>query len=151
MGYSYRRTNLIYMKKLDRFLMYTDLKCFYKEKIIPLLLESFVYTNVEKIPKVVKVSVNRGLGEDSKNSKELENSLRELAMVTGQYPVVNTARKSVAGFKIRAGMTVGCSSTLRGEPMYNFLLKLRNIILPRIRDFRGINPKSFDGKGNYTL
>jgi large subunit ribosomal protein L5 len=103
------------------------------------------------VPKVVKVTVNRGLGEASQNAKALESSLSELALITGQRPVVTRAKKAIAGFKIRQGMPVGIMVTLRADRMYAFLNRLINLTLPRIRDFRGISPKSFDGRGNYTL
>jgi len=131
--------------------MYKDLKALYREKIVPSMIKEFSYQNIEQVPKLVKVSINRGLGEASKNSKELENSLKEIATITGQQPTLNRARKSVAGFKIREDMPVGGSVTLRREQMYNFLTKLINIVLPRIRDFRGINPNGFDGRGNYNI
>ena len=115
------------------------------------MIKDFGYKNIEQVPKVVKISVNRGLGEASKNSKELEASLKELAVITGRQPIINKARQSVAGFKIRDGMTVGGSVTLRRTQMYTFLTKLIHIVLPRIRDFRGINPNGFDGRGNYNL
>lgn len=131
--------------------MYKDLKALYREKIVPSMIKEFSYQNIEQVPKLVKVSINRGLGEASKNSKELENSLKEIATITGQQPTLNRARKSVAGFKIREDMPVGGSVTLRREQMYNFLTKLINIVLPRIRDFRGITPNGFDGRGNYNI
>ena len=101
--------------------------------------------------KIVKISVNRGVGEASKNSKELDASIEELRLIVGQQPTINKASKSVAGFKIRDGMEIGASVTLRKEQMYTFLTKLIHIVLPRIRDFRGINPNGFDGRGNYNL
>jgi large subunit ribosomal protein L5 len=131
--------------------MKKDLKVFYKEKVIPSLKEKFSYKNIEEVPKLVKISINRGVGEASKNSKELETSINELAIVTGQKPRINKAKKSVASFKIRDGMPIGVSTTLRSEKMYTFLSKLIHIDLPRIRDFRGISPNAFDGRGNYTL
>lgn len=131
--------------------MRKDLKILYKEKIVPAMIKDYGYKNIEEVPKILKISINRGLGEATKNSKELENSLKEIATITGQKPVINKAKKSVAGFKIRDGMTVGGSVTLRKEQMYNFLAKLIHIVLPRIRDFRGINPNGFDGRGNYNL
>lgn len=131
--------------------MKKDLKVLYKEKIVPAMTKEFGYQNIEQVPKVVKISINRGLGEASKNSKELDYSLKEIAIITGQKPTLNKARKSVAGFKIREDMPVGGSVTLRREQMYNFLAKLIHIVLPRIRDFRGINPDGFDGRGNYNL
>ena len=131
--------------------MHKDLKTLYREKVVPSMIKDFGYTNIEQVPKVVKISVNRGLGEAAKNSKELEVSLQEMAVITGQQPTINKARKSVAGFKIRDGMPVGGSVTLRKEQMNNFLAKLIHIVLPRIRDFRGISPDGFDGRGNYNL
>ncbi|MEW6498699.1 MAG: 50S ribosomal protein L5, partial [Cyanobacteriota bacterium] len=127
------------------------LKTIYQETIVPKLKEQFGYTNIHQIPKVEKVTVNRGLGEASQNAKALESSLSELAIITGQKPVVTRAKKAIAGFKIRQGMPVGVMVTLRGGRMYAFLDRLINLSLPRIRDFRGISPKSFDGRGNYTL
>lgn len=131
--------------------MQKDIKTLYREKVVPAMIKDFGYKNIEQVPKLIKISVNRGLGEASKNSKELEASLQEIATITGQQPTLNKARKSVAGFKIRDGMPVGGSVTLRQGQMYNFLNKLINIVLPRIRDFRGINPNGFDGRGNYNL
>jgi len=131
--------------------MKLDLKSLYKQKIVPSLIEEFGYKNIEQVPKLVKISVNRGVGEASKNSKELDSSIAELIIIVGQKPTINTASKSVAGFKIRDGMAIGTSVTLRNEQMYTFLTKLIHIVLPRIRDFRGINPNGFDGRGNYNL
>jgi large subunit ribosomal protein L5 len=131
--------------------MRKDLKNLYRQKVVPLLIKNFGYKNVEKVPKLVKVSVNRGLGEASKNSKEMELSIKEIAIITGQQPTINKSRKSVASFKIRNGMPVGASVTLRGDKMYAFLERLIHIVLPRIRDFRGISSQSFDGRGNYNL
>ena len=119
--------------------MKLDLKSLYKKKIVPSLIEEFGYKNIEQVPKLVKISVNRGVGEAAKNSKELDSSLQELSIIVGQQPTVNKATKSVAGFKIRDGMAIGTSVTLRKDQMYNFLTKLIHIVLPRIRDFRGIN------------
>jgi large subunit ribosomal protein L5 len=131
--------------------MKINLKNLYKQKIIPAMIEQFGYKNIEQVPKLVKISVNRGIGEASKNSKELSSSVDELSLIVGQAPIVNKAKKSVAGFKIRDGMSIGASVTLRQERMYTFLTKLIHIVLPRIRDFRGINPNGFDGRGNYNL
>jgi len=131
--------------------MSQKLKNIYLETIVPKLKEQFGYTNIHQVPKVVKVTVNRGLGEASTNAKSLESSLNELAMITGQKPVVTRAKKAIASFKIRQGMPVGVMVTLRSDKMYAFLDRLINLALPRIRDFRGISPKSFDGRGNYTL
>lgn len=127
------------------------LKTYYQETVVPKLVEQFNYENVHQVPKVVKVTVNRGMGEAAQNAKALEASLAEIAVITGQKPVVTRAKKAIAGFKIRKGMPVGIMVTLRSERMYAFLDRLVNLVLPRIRDFRGISPKSFDGRGNYTL
>jgi len=129
----------------------TRLKTVYQETITPKLITQFEYTNVHQVPKVIKVTINRGLGEAAQNAKSLEASISEIALITGQKPVVTRAKKAIAGFKIRQGMPVGIMVTLRGERMYAFLDRLINLTLPRIRDFRGVSPKSFDGRGNYTL
>jgi large subunit ribosomal protein L5 len=131
--------------------MKLDLKSLYKQKIVPSLIEEFGYKNIEQVPKIVKISVNRGIGEAAKNSKELDASVREMTLIVGQQPIVNKSKKSVAGFKIRDGMSIGASVTLRKDQMYTFLTKLIHIVLPRIRDFRGISPNGFDGRGNYNL
>jgi large subunit ribosomal protein L5 len=127
------------------------LKTYYQETIVPKLKEQFSYSNIHQVPKVTKVVINRGLGEASQNAKALESSLSELATISGQRPVVTRAKKAIAGFKIRQGMPVGAMVTLRGEKMYAFLDRLISLALPRIRDFRGVSPKSFDGRGNYSL
>ncbi|AUC59859.1 LSU ribosomal protein L5 RplE [Cyanobacterium sp. HL-69] len=127
------------------------LKTYYQETITPKLKEQFGYTNIHQVPKIDKIVVNRGLGEASQNAKALESSLSELAIITGQKPVVTRAKKAIAGFKIRQGMPVGAMVTLRSDKMYAFLDRLISLALPRIRDFRGISPKSFDGRGNYSL
>lgn len=126
-------------------------KKLYQEKVVPKLMEQFQYSNVHQVPKLVKVTVNRGLGEAAQNAKSLEASLAEISLITGQKPVVTRAKKAIAGFKIRKGMPVGIMVTLRSDRMYAFLDRLLNLALPRIRDFRGVSPKSFDGRGNYTL
>jgi large subunit ribosomal protein L5 len=131
--------------------MADKLKNLYLEKIVPKLMEDFKYTNIHQVPKLVKVTINRGLGEASQNAKALDSSIKELATITGQKPVVTRAKKAIAGFKIRQGMPVGVMVTLRSERMYAFLDRLINLALPRIRDFRGVSPKSFDGRGNYSL
>ncbi|NJL20475.1 MAG: 50S ribosomal protein L5 [Leptolyngbyaceae cyanobacterium SM1_3_5] len=128
-----------------------NLKATYQENIVPKLMEQFQYTNIHQVPKVVKVTVNRGMGEAAQNAKSLEASLTEIGIITGQKPVVTRAKKAIAGFKIRQGMPVGIMVTLRSDRMYAFLERLINLSLPRIRDFRGVSPKSFDGRGNYTL
>ena len=131
--------------------MKLDLKSLYKQKIVPSLIEEFGYKNIEQVPKIVKISVNRGIGEAAKNSKELDASVQEMTLIVGQQPIVKKSKKSVAGFKIRDGMSIGASVTLRKDQMYTFLTKLIHIVLPRIRDFRGISPNGFDGRGNYNL
>ena len=131
--------------------MTEQLKSLYQEKIVPKLKEEFGYQNIHQVPRLVKITVNRGLGEASQNAKALESSLSEIAIITGQKPVVTRAKKAIAGFKIRQGMPVGVMVTLRSERMYSFLNRLIHLALPRIRDFRGISPKSFDGRGNYNL
>ena len=131
--------------------MAEQLKDFYNSKVVPKLMEQFEYKNVHQVPKVLKVTVNRGLGEASQNAKALEASVSEVGVITGQRPVITRAKKAIAGFKIRQGMPVGVMVTLRSARMYAFLNRLINLVLPRIRDFRGVSPKSFDGRGNYTL
>lgn len=127
------------------------LKTLYQQTIVPKLTEQFHYENIHQVPRVVKVTVNRGLGEASQDAKALESSLKELATIAGQKPVVTRAKKSIAGFKVREGMPVGVMVTLRSQRMYSFLERLIDLALPRIRDFRGVSPNSFDGRGNYTL
>jgi len=131
--------------------MDNNLKLLYKKKIVPSMVENFGYQSVEQVPKLVKISINKGLGKFLKNSKELERSLKEIAIITGQQPKKNKARKSIAGFKIREGLFVGGSVTLRNNQMYNFLSKLIHIALPGTRDFRGIKLSGFDNNGNYNL
>ena len=131
--------------------MTQQLKSKYRETIVPKLVEQFKYENIHQVPKISKVTINRGLGEAASNAKALESSLSEIATIAGQKPVVTRAKKAIAGFKIRQGMPVGIMVTLRGDRMYAFLDRLINLALPRIRDFRGISPKSFDGHGNYSL
>lgn len=131
--------------------MSNQLKQTYQETIVPKLMEQFSYTNVHQVPKLVKVTLNRGLGEASQNAKALEASLAEIAKITGQKPVVTRAKKAIAAFKLRQGMPVGMMVTLRGDRMYSFLERLIHLAFPRIRDFRGISPRSFDGRGNYTI
>jgi large subunit ribosomal protein L5 len=131
--------------------MKLPLKQIYQETIVPQLTDEFGYKNVHEVPKVVKITINRGLGEASQNAKALESSITELATISGQKPVVTRAKKAIAGFKLREGMPVGVMVTLRSERMYAFLDRLISLALPRIRDFRGISPNSFDGRGNYSL
>ena len=127
------------------------LKDFYKENVVSKLTEKFGYKNVMQVPKLVKVVINVGAGEARDNSKVINSILEDLGTITGQKAVVCTARKSVANFKVREGMKIGAKVTLRGDKMYEFLDRFFNLALPRVRDFRGINPKSFDGKGNYNM
>nr|ALG63606.1 ribosomal protein L5 [Guillardia theta] len=131
--------------------MSQNLKSHYKEKVVPLLMETFEYKNIQEVPKVTKITINRGLGEASRNNKALESTIQELAMITGQQPLITKAKKSVAGFKIRDGMPVGIAVTLRSKLMYSFLERLIHLALPRIRDFKGISVQLFDGRGNYNL
>ncbi|WP_054030755.1 50S ribosomal protein L5 [Desulfatitalea tepidiphila] len=123
----------------------------YQEQIAPKLKENFEYTNVHQIPKIDKVVLNMGLGEAIQNIKILDSAVEELMAIAGQRPVVTRAKKSIAAFKLREGMPIGCMVTLRGKRMFDFLDKLINVALPRVRDFRGISPKAFDGAGNYSL
>ena len=127
------------------------LKNFYKNDIVPKLSKTFEYKNLHEVPKVVKVVINRGLGESAQNAKSLEASLNELSIIAGQRGLVTRSKKAIAGFKVREGMPIGMTVTLRGERMYAFLDRLINLALPRIRDFQGISPRSFDGHGNYSL
>lgn len=127
------------------------LKDIYQKDVVPALMEKFKYKNIMQVPKLEKVVINMGVGEAKDDPKTLDHAVEEMTLIAGQKPVVTKAKKSVANFKIREGMPVGCKVTLRGEQMYDFLYKLVNIALPRIRDFRGVSPKAFDGRGNYTL
>jgi len=127
------------------------LKEYYKKNVMAALTKEFGYTNVMAVPKLEKISVNIGLGEATQNPKLMDGAVQELAQVTGQRPVVTKAKKSIAAFKLRTGMSIGCTVTLRGDRMYEFLDRLVNVTLPRVRDFRGVSTKSFDGRGNYTL
>jgi large subunit ribosomal protein L5 len=131
--------------------MAARLRELYTTKVVPALQKDFGYKNVMAIPKIEKVSINIGLGEATSNSKLMDGAVVELGTIAGQKPVVTRAKKSIAAFKLREGVAIGCMVTLRGDRMYEFLDRLMNIALPRVRDFRGVNPKSFDGRGNYTL
>ena len=128
-----------------------SLKQRYRETIQPKLLKDLSLSNIHEVPKVLKVTVNRGLGEAATNAKSLEASVNELAQITGQKVVITRAKKAIAAFKIRQGMRFGCAVTVWGDRMYAFLERFINLALPRIRDFRGVSPKSFDGRGNYTV
>ncbi len=123
----------------------------YKTEAVPGLMKQFGYTNIMAVPRLVKINVNMGLGEAIANAKVLDVAAEELAAITGQRPVVTKAKKSIAAFKLRQGMPIGVTATLRGSRMYEFLDRLVSIALPRVRDFRGVSPRSFDGRGNYTL
>ena len=123
----------------------------YKETVVPALMKQFNYKSVMEVPYIDKVVVNMGVGDAIANSKALDDAVAELAAITGQAPVITRAKKSIANFKVREGMPIGCKVTLRREKMYDFLDKLMNISLPRVRDFRGVSDTSFDGRGNYTL
>lgn len=128
-----------------------NLKLKYQEDVVPVLKEQFNYGNIHEIPKLVKIVINMGVGEAVQNSKILDAAVVELTKIAGQKSVVTRAKKSIASYKLRAGMPIGTMVTLRGERMYDFLQKLINVTLPRIRDFRGVSDKSFDGRGNYSL
>ena len=123
----------------------------YTGEVAPALMQKFGYKSVMQIPKLEKIVVNIGLGEAKENAKALDSAVADLMAITGQRPVITKAKKSVAAFKVREGMNIGCKVTLRGKKMYEFLDRLFSVALPRIRDFRGINPNSFDGRGNYSL
>ncbi|HPV48820.1 MAG TPA: 50S ribosomal protein L5 [Smithellaceae bacterium] len=127
------------------------LKDYYKEKVVPALVREFSYENPMQVPKIVKIVVNMGLGEAISNVKMLDTAAAEIAMITGQKPVITRAKKSIATFKLRQGMPIGCSVTLRKEIMYEFFDRLVNVALPKVRDFRGISSTAFDGRGNYSL
>ena len=123
----------------------------YTSEILPALMKEFGLENRMAVPKLVKIVVNMGVGEATQNAKLMEGAVQELGTITGQRPVVTRAKKSIAAFKLREGVAIGCCVTLRGERMYEFLDRLVNIVLPRVRDFRGVSAKAFDGRGNYTM
>lgn len=127
------------------------LKTVYNDEIVAAMIKKFGYKNIMEVPKLDKIVVNMGVGEAKENAKILESAARDLEIITGQKPILTKAKKSIANFKIREGMPIGCKVTLRGEKMYDFLDRLINLALPRVRDFRGVNPNSFDGRGNYSL
>jgi len=129
----------------------TRLKERYLKDVIPALRKEYGYKNVMAIPKLEKIVINMGVGEAIQNVKLMDSAADELALITGQKPIITRAKKSIASFKLRKGMAIGCSVTLRGERMYEFFDRLVNVALPRVRDFRGLSTKSFDGRGNYTL
>ncbi len=123
----------------------------YKTAVVPALMKEFNYANVMAVPKLAKVTINIGMGEATQNPKLMDGAVNELAQIAGQKPVVTKARKSIAAFKLREGMNIGCMVTLRGDRMFEFLDRLVNVALARVRDFRGVSTKAFDGRGNYTL
>lgn len=127
------------------------LKTTYNEQVVPALMEKFQYKSIMQAPKIEKIIINMGVGEAKENQKFLENAVEEMTIIAGQKPVVTKARKSISNFKVREGMAVGCKVTLRGNHMYEFLDKLVNVALPRVRDFRGVSKTAFDGRGNYAL
>ena len=133
-------------KKVD-----ARLRHHYKDRVVPALVKEFGYKNVMAVPRIEKVSVNIGLGEATQNAKLMDGAVNELGQIAGQKPVVTKAKKSIAAFKLREGMSIGAMVTLRGDRMFEFLDRLMNVALPRVRDFRGVSSKSFDGRGNYTL
>lgn len=123
----------------------------YEKEVIPALMKKFNYKSVMEVPKLDKIVINIGLGDVKENPKSLENAIKDLAQITGQQPVITKARKSIAAFKLREGVNVGCKVTLRSDKMYDFAYKLFNVALPRVRDFRGVSGNSFDGRGNYSM
>ncbi|MCI8636073.1 MAG: 50S ribosomal protein L5 [Eubacterium sp.] len=123
----------------------------YQSQIVDAMMKKFGYKNIMEVPKIDKIVVNMGVGEAKENAKVLEAAAKDMETITGQKPIITKAKHSIANFKIREGMSIGCKVTLRGEKMYEFLDRLVNLALPRVRDFRGINPNSFDGRGNYAL
>ncbi|KZX66096.1 MULTISPECIES: 50S ribosomal protein L5 [Alcanivorax] len=129
----------------------SDLKKIYQDEIVPKLKDELGLGNIMEVPKITKITLNMGVGEASQDRKAMDGALADMTAISGQKPLVTNARKSVAGFKIREGWPIGCKVTLRGERMYEFLERLVSIAIPRIRDFRGLNPKSFDGRGNYSM
>jgi len=131
--------------------MAARLKQHYQKSVVPALTKEFGYKNVMAVPRLDKISVNIGLGEATQNAKLMDGAVNELGQIAGQKPVITKAKKSIAAFKLREGMPIGCVVTLRGDRMYEFFDRLVNVALPRVRDFRGISSKSFDGRGNYTL
>lgn len=127
------------------------LREYYENEVVEAMMKKFSYKNKMEVPKIEKIVVNMGLGEAKENAKLIENAVNDMTIITGQKPIVTKAKKSIAAFKLRAGMPIGCKVTLRGEKMYSFASRLINIALPRVRDFRGVSADSFDGRGNYTL
>ncbi len=131
--------------------MKVRLREYYEKKVVPLLMKEFGYKNSMQVPKLVKIVLNMGVGEATQNIKILDAAVEELALIAGQRPVIRRAKRSIAAFKLRAGMPIGCKVTLRRDRMYDFFDKLVNFALPRVRDFKGVSDRAFDGRGNYTL
>ena len=131
--------------------MKARLREYYEKKVVPLLMKEFGYKNPMQVPKLVKIVLNMGVGEATQNIKILDAAVEELALIAGQRPVIRRAKRSIAAFKLRAGMPIGCKVTLRRDRMYDFFDKLVNFALPRVRDFKGVSDRAFDGRGNYTL
>jgi large subunit ribosomal protein L5 len=123
----------------------------YKQEIVPKMMDRFEYKNINQVPVIERVVLNIGVGEAIQNPKSLDGAVNDLTVITGQKPVITKAKKSIAGFKLREGMPIGCKVTLRGDRMYDFLDRLMNLALPRVRDFRGVSPQAFDGRGNFSL
>ena len=123
----------------------------YEKEVVPALMKKFQYKSIMQVPKLDKVVINIGLGDTKENPKSLENAINDLSIITGQKPVITKARKSIAAFKLREGANIGCKVTLRSDKMYDFVYKLFNVALPRVRDFRGVSADSFDGRGNYSM
>lgn len=128
-----------------------NMRTLYTKEVVPALMKHFNYTNIMQVPRLDKIVINMGLGEAIQNIKILDSALEEIAAITGQRPVITKAKRSIAQFKLRTGMPIGCMVTLRKERMYEFLNRLINVALPRVRDFRGLSPHAFDGRGNYSL
>jgi large subunit ribosomal protein L5 len=131
--------------------MAARLRAHYQKTVLPALIKEFGYKNVMAAPRLDKISINIGLGEATQNAKLIDGAVTELSQIAGQKPIITKAKKSIAAFKLREGMPIGCAVTLRGDRMYEFFDRLVNVALPRVRDFRGVSSKSFDGRGNYTL
>jgi large subunit ribosomal protein L5 len=129
----------------------SHLKTVYESETTPKLMDQFGYKSIMQVPKLTKIVLNMGLGEAIQNIKVLDSAVQELSLIAGQKPIITRARKSIAAFKLRAGMPIGCKVTLRGQRMYDFFNRLVNVALPRVRDFRGVSPKGFDGRGSYSL
>lgn len=131
--------------------MKSRLRELYEKEVIPKLQEEFGYKNKMAVPRLEKIVINMGVGEATQNIKALDSAMHDLSLITGQWPSIRRAKKSISAFRVRKGQAIGCTVTLRGERMYEFFDRLVNIVLPRVRDFRGVSPRSFDGRGNYTL